>query len=445
MPIVAFFCTAGTRTGNATVIPSHVAAIVDPTNASEIALKPPATRAFFNSSCHAYNSPAAQRRLVRIVLRARNIPSGQPLTCMHRTFAGGGGMASGLSQAGFRHVVLVESNKHACTTLRHHFAGSNSQTSPLILEDDVRRIDWTRFTGIDLVSGGPPCQPFSMGGQSAGKNDHRDMWPEAFRAVHEVQPRVFLFENVKGLLRASFAPYFASIVESLKRGGKPAGAQRYEVAVIPVNAADYGAAQKRERVLIAGIRRDVGTLRPFPTATHSASRLAWDKWISGEYWESHGLPRPGDAVIPRSEAALLAYLARCGRAPQSLPWRTCRDAFAGLGEPSAAAKLSGHDVCRFGKQYPGHTGSVTDAPAKALKAGVHGVPGGENMVILDDGRVRHFTLREAARLQGMPDAYLPTGSWSQAMRQFGNAVPAQLAEVAGVWLAAMLSRTHQCG
>lgn len=168
------------------------------------------------------------------------------------------------------------------------------------------------------------------------------------------------------------------------------------------------------------------------------ARLVWDNWISGEYWERHQLFRPINAVIPRSEAAVLTSLARSGKAPQSLPWKTCRDSFAGLGEPSDTSRISGHEPRGFGKQYPAHTGSELDAPAKALKAGVHGVPGGENMVILDDGRARHFTVREAARPQGMQDYFPPAGFWSQAMRQLGNAVPAQLTKVAGAWIAGTL-------
>jgi DNA (cytosine-5)-methyltransferase 1 len=347
-------------------------------------------------------------------------------------------MATGLSQAGFQHVAMAEFNKQACATLRHHFVPDTHRSSPSILEDDVRNIDWTTLSNVDLVAGGPPCQPFSSGGRSAGESDHRDMWPEAIRAIGEMRPRAFVFENVKGLLRPSFAPYLYSIVDALKRGGYPDGSpEAYDVAVIPVNAADYGAAQKRERVLIAGIRRDVGALRPFPPPTHSATRLACDKWATGTYWERHGLPRPD--AIRRADFKLLASLTDCEHEPQSLPWQTCRDAFTGLGEPSTTGRICGHEPRGFGKQYPGHTGSELDVPAKALKAGVHGVPGGENMVILDDGRARHFTVREAARLQGMPDSFTPLGSWSQAMRQLGNAVPAQLAEVAGAWLAGLLA------
>ena len=81
------------------------------------------------------------------------------------------------------------------------------------------------------------------------------------------------------------------------------------------------------------------------------------------------------------------------------------------------------------KAYPGHTGSPIDEPSKALKAGVHGVPGGENMIRYPDGRVRYFTVREAARIQTFPDNYALHGAWSEAMRQLGNAVPVDLASI----------------
>jgi len=92
-------------------------------------------------------------------------------------------------------------------------------------------------------------------------------------------------------------------------------------------------------------------------------------------------------------------------APQQAPWLTCRDAFEGLGAPYFDAKVSGHEPRRSGKRYEGHTGSHIDRPAKALKAGVHGVPGRENMLVDLDGTSPHFTVREAGRLQGLPDTF----------------------------------------
>ena len=115
-----------------------------------------------------------------------------------------------------------------------------------------------------------------------------------------------------------------------------------------------------------------------------------------------------------------------------LPWRTVRDAVSDLGEPASTAKDARHanHVLQFGaRSYPGHTGSPLDEPAKTLKAGDHGVPGGENMVRYADGKVRYFSVRESCRLQAFPDEYVFEGSWTENMRQIGNAVPVTLGEV----------------
>jgi DNA (cytosine-5)-methyltransferase 1 len=365
--------------------------------------------------------------------------AGSRLTCVE-LFAGCGGMAKGLEIAGFQHVAMAEFNAAACTTLRANYLDKGARNSPQIFEADVRTIDWTCYRGVDLVAGGPPCQPFSNGGRAAGPHDVRDMWPEAIRAVREMQPRAFLFENVKGLLRPAFSEYLHHIVQCLEQAGFE-GSQdvpRYRVTVVRVNAADYGAAQKRERVLIAGVRVDCGTLTPFPAKTHSERRLALEKWETGEYWQRHGVPRPSDDEMPRAARTKLLELARLSQTPEETAWLTCRDAFLGLGTPSFGANVTGHEPRRAGKQYEGHTGSLIDEPAKTLKAGVHGVPGGENMVVDLDGTSRHFTAREAARLQGLPDTFELPGSWSQAMRQLGNAVPVQLATTAGCWIASAL-------
>src|ERR1700761_6046260 len=136
------------------------------------------------------------------------------LNCIE-LFAGCGGMAKGLENAGFHHVALAESNPVACATLRLNFEEQHGGADQRVLEQDVRTIDYSQYQGVDLVAGGPPCQPFSNGGRAAGPRGHRDMWPEAIRAVREIQPRAFLFENVKGLLRPAFSDYLGSIVQSL--------------------------------------------------------------------------------------------------------------------------------------------------------------------------------------------------------------------------------------
>jgi DNA (cytosine-5)-methyltransferase 1 len=112
-----------------------------------------------------------------------------------------------------------------------------------------------------------------------------------------------------------------------------------------------------------------------------------------------------------------------------------RDAIADLPDPEhsphKAKAISNHRFQSGARSYPGHTGSPLDEPAKTLKAGVHGVPGGENMLLKPTGEVRYFTVRESARLQTFPDDYVFHGSWSETMRQLGNAVPVRLAEMVG--------------
>ena len=281
------------------------------------------------------------------------------------------------------------------------------------------------------------------------------MWPEVIRAVREIRPRGFLFENVRGLARPAFADYLRWIIAHLHhpeltrqksedhaRHTARLEASRlpaaYRVIVAQVNAADYGAAQKRHRVIVAGIRADLADTLAAPVPTHSRQRLLWDQWVTGEYWQRHELARPADTRIQGADAAAVRALRASRVAPKGKPWVTTRDALAGLGEPNG----KGNHVLQDGARvYPGHTGSPLDQPAKALKAGDHGVPGGENMMVRDDGTVRYFTTREAARLQGLPDTYQFPRSWTESMRQLGNAVPAQLAEAIGDWMAETLAGT----
>lgn len=116
-------------------------------------------------------------------------------------FSGAGGMALGLEQAGFDSVALFERDADACATLRRNRPAWN------LVQRDVRDVDFSPYGSVDLVAGGPPCQPFSMGGKAKGFQDDRDMFPQAVRAVRELQPRAFIFENVRGLLRSAFANY----------------------------------------------------------------------------------------------------------------------------------------------------------------------------------------------------------------------------------------------
>jgi DNA (cytosine-5)-methyltransferase 1 len=123
-----------------------------------------------------------------------------------------------------------------------------------------------------------------------------------------------------------------------------------------------------------------------------------------------------------------------------------RDAIGDLPDPQEDADpptVLNHRLRLGARAYIGHTGSPLDMPAKALKAGDHGVPGGENMIAFADGKVRYFTSREAARLQTFPDRWCLEGAWTEAMRQMGNAVPVELARVVAASVGKTLERS--CG
>jgi DNA (cytosine-5)-methyltransferase 1 len=118
-------------------------------------------------------------------------------------------------------------------------------------------------------------------------------------------------------------------------------------------------------------------------------------------------------------------------ARELLPWRTIRDVLVGVPDPKDEHKIPDHIYKNGARSYPGHTGSPLDQPAKTIKAGVHGVPGGENMIRFPDGSVRYLTVFEAKRLQTFPDDFMLCGPWGEALRQIGNAVPVALARQLG--------------
>lgn len=363
-------------------------------------------------------------------------------------FSGAGGLALGLTKAGFHHEVLIEQNPHACETLRSNQLSRSDSWE--IAECDARIFDFKQFkVPIDLVAGGPPCQPFSLGGKHKGVNDGRDMFPVAIKAVRELRPKAFVFENVKGLLRQSFEAYLRYVSLQLgspdlvinvnedwpdhlgrlvKHNRKLADFKHYTVSTELVNAADYGVPQKRERLFIVGFQSDLNTEWVVPKPTHSEDALLWSKWVTGDYWEEHEIAKANRPLLCDSDHKRVQRLQdRHGFfGPTTTRWRTVRDAIANL--PTNAPN---HELRAGAKLYPGHTGSGIDEPAKALKAGDHGVPGGENMIRYYDGSVRYFSVRESCRLQTFPDDYYVSGSWTEGMRQIGNAVPVRLATMIG--------------
>jgi DNA (cytosine-5)-methyltransferase 1 len=367
-------------------------------------------------------------------------------------FAGAGGLGIGVSRAGFETAQVVEWNRYCCDTLRENKARKLAPIKDWPLhQGDVREFDFRGFEDkVDLVSGGPPCQPFSVGGKHRANDDVRDMFPEAVRAVRTVRPQAFMFENVKGLTRSTFSNYYEYIYLQLSYpevvsldgenwnshlgrlerhhiSKRRSRGLEYRVVRRVLNAANYGVAQKRERVFFVGFRADLGIEWCFPPDTHALDALVWEQCVTGTYWDRHKLATRKRAIPASFRQRALKLNSR----PQELAWRTVRDAIGDLPDPEHHPMLArihhNHFFQPGARTYPGHTGSPIDEPAKTLKAGVHGVPGGENMMVLPFGTARYFTVRESARLQTFPDEFVFHGSWSETMRQLGNAVPVALA------------------
>lgn len=378
-------------------------------------------------------------------------------------FTGGGGLAYAMHEAGFRHLLAVEWDRRACATLRANVADDYVNGAPdpknlrskwPLVEGDVREVSFSRWEGkVDVVAGGVPCQPWSLGGAHKGYDDPRNLWPELFRTVREIRPKAIVAENVKGLLRPSFRPFYDYILRELEapferrvdgedwrdhdkrlikalKSDKADPTERYDVHMALVNAANYGVPQTRWRVVVVAFRRDLGLAEwKFPEPTHSEVAL-WHEQANGDYWD-RAERSPRDELLP----AMLPM--HDGK----LPWRTLRDAIRGDAERDIPAlpeplgdKIEHPDFLHHygwpgAREYPGHTPNDLDRPAKTVKAGVHGVPGGETVIRLDDNSIRYMTVREVARVMTFPDHWKLSGPRSEQMRQLGNAVPVELGRV----------------
>jgi DNA (cytosine-5)-methyltransferase 1 len=223
---------------------------------------------------------------------------------------------------------------------------------------------------------------------------------------------------------------------------KQKAAYRYDVQYRVYNVADFGVPQERHRVFIVGFRHDLGARWAFPAPTHAEDALLYAQYVDGSYWDEHGLARRSP---PANKASRIARLAKFPK-PLAWRWRTVRDAIGALPEPidyDPSPPLANHVGIPDARVYAGHTGSPWDWPAKAIKAGDHGNPGGENMLRREDGSVRYFTVRELARLQTFPDEWQFANSWTESRRQIGNAVPVAVAEIIASGIRRELERIGQ--
>ncbi|MFG1879345.1 DNA cytosine methyltransferase [Sphaerisporangium sp. NPDC049003] len=391
-------------------------------------------------------------------------------------FAGGGGLAMAVARAGFRPLLLNEFAKWACETLvangakPYDIEGERPPIPtpgerPPLLRGDVAKAEFDHLVGlVDVLAGGPPCQPFSLGGTGRGDEDHRNGFPHMFRAVREMRPKVVICENVRGLLRQSFVPYFEYIKRELtlpfeqRREGsswhehdtrlrelidKDGGLadERYDVQHFAVNAADYGVPQVRNRVILVAFRRDLGVdMKRFEELVKPKFSEAslYASMADGTYWDRHPeVPRKvRERVMERLPQQTLPSVV-----DQKPAWRTLRDAVKGIDGQRTLPPIpieyldrkerflggfTDHVGWPDARIYKGHTPNELDRPAKTVKAGVHGVPGGESVVALDDGSHRYMSVRETARVMTFPDAWTLAGSRGEKMRQLGNAVPVLL-------------------
>lgn len=328
---------------------------------------------------------------------------------MNRTidlFSGAGGLSLGLKQAGWDVRIAVEYDATAIETHRKNMPDVRHVC------DDVRDIDFSDYRGeIDFVTGGPPCQPFSVSGKQMGHLDIRDMVPEFVRAVRDIQPRAFLMENVNGLTTSRFKPYLDQKLADLRDLG-------YDVHWKVLNAAEYGVPQKRLRLFIVGL--PAGTPFQFPAPTHGPHTK-----------QRYRTVRDALKDVPEDEANRAKVVFAKNPILRKSPYAGML--FNGKGRPLNL-----------------------DAPALTIPA----TAGGNRTHIIDPhGNIEHYhahlqaggmplkgeaagcrrlTVRESARLQTFPDWFEFVGRRNQHYMQIGNAVPPELARAVGAAVLAAL-------
>ena len=317
----------------------------------------------------------------------------------------------GLEQAGFKHVALNEFDKDACRTLRNNFKDAE------IIETDVHNVDFTKYRGtVDFVSGGFPCQAFSYAGNQKGFEDARGtLFFELARAIKEIQPKVFLGENVKGLFTHDEGRTFKTISKVIDELGY------YLVPPKVLKAVMYKVPQKRERIFMVGIRKDLADRVSFywPSPYNRVMTLQ-DAFYKGELFDTD-VPESEGQKYPKRKAEILSLV------PQGGNWRNLPDDlqrefmkgsyFLGGGKTGMARRLSMNE--------PSLT--LTCAPAQKQTERCHPL------------ETRPLTVREYARIQTFPDSWEFSGNLTSQYKQIGNAVPVNLANAMGCSLIKLMN------
>ncbi|MGQ3677022.1 DNA (cytosine-5-)-methyltransferase [Tenacibaculum discolor] len=328
-------------------------------------------------------------------------------------FAGAGGLAVGLEKAGIKCVALNEIDKWACQTLRENRPNWN------VLEGDIKSFDFTEYNNkVDIVTGGFPCQAFSYAGKKLGLQDARGtLFYEFARAVKEVNPLICIGENVKGLLSHDKGKTIEGMISILDEIG-------YNVVPVQVlKAINYRVPQKRERVILVGIRKDIDIQYEYPKPHNKIYNLV-DALKKGELYDSN-VPKSEGAKYPEHKKAVLDLV------PQKGYWRNLpldiqkeymgKSFYLGGGKTGIAR--------RIGWDEPSLT--LTCSPAQKQTERCH------------PEETRPFTVREYARIQTFPDDWKFMGSVSQQYKQIGNAVPCNLGQEIGYSIIKFLNEYYK--
>ncbi|WOE74569.1 DNA cytosine methyltransferase [Alterisphingorhabdus coralli] len=319
-------------------------------------------------------------------------------------FSGAGGLSLGLQKAGWDVQAAIEFDQTASETHRKNIPESEHICA------DVRDVAFRKYFNIDLIAGGPPCQPFSVSGKRLGQFDLRDMVPQFVRAVAEAKPKAFLMENVAGLTNRRFRSYLDEKINDLHSLG-------YTVFSKVLNAADYGVAQKRKRLMLVGIRSDQDGIFHFPQETHG------DDADFPFYTTSQCLKDVPDDV-PNKAKVVFCKNPVLRKSPYA------GMLFNGKGRPLESDGLAHTIPASAG----GNRTHILD-PLNLIPAYHACLMKGEKPRTGELQEVRRITVRESARIQSFPDNFEFVGRQSSRYSQVGNAVPPKLAYEMGNALA----------